>query len=379
MTRVGIRRWTCVACAGVCAGWITHNAAGDTRGSDGPSEAPARYSAAADASLVIRSVENAALLYNRYWLMWDEAQIGELQVDFAISDPAWRPNEQASAWLRESTEIAGLLRATRLERADFGVERELGFEIMLPHLRSLRSTARLFIADTRRLEHEGDHDAAAERIAATFRLAHHLSEVESTLLIETLVGVAIFALASAEVERMSEANALTPEARDLLMAELDRFPASDPLNLQAAFIRENAFCLAECHRLFGQAAEDAQSLQILAEMSEHAQQPYAMLARMNAQERQDDLAKLARYYEAAEAVLARPDADRGAAMEDLVEAGAFGQLARILSASVDQIARGIERSSEVAASAHEALRRVADQPAEGDAATGRTRPALPPR
>lgn len=313
------------------------------------------YSTSADPSLVIRSVDNAALVYSRYWLIMQSDPILSMMIDFTFSDPAWRPNEATSTLLRESTFLPGLIRATRIEQADFGVERELGFEILLPHLRPMRTGAQLLAADARRLQDEGDLKGAAERVGAIFRMARHLDGERSHLLIETLVGGSIFALACGEAERLAGDGVLTPETRDLLVAELDRFSGEDPVRFKDGFRREVAFTHEQAGRLVERAVSDPTAFAILRQMEEKGPAAYGKLLAMSHAERLADLGKLASFNEAAQRLLDQRDAAGASSLSELVEAGAFGELARVLTPSVEHMIQSMNRSTDVAARARQAL------------------------
>jgi|GEM_PF-3259992 len=311
-----------------------------------------------DGSLVIRSVDNAALLYHRYWASWDHAQVRGFMDTFELSNPEWSPNEAVSAWLREHISMPGLLRATRIERADFGLERELGLEVVLTHLGPMRSTARLLIADARRLEREGDMRGVTDRIAAAVRLSQHVNGGDSALLIEPLVGAAILSLACFEVERLSAGDSLTPEAHAMLVEAFAGVDKHDPVGIRAAMAQEGRSVIREVDRLIDHAAAHPGSTPFDALLSGAGagERVAAKLREMDTKSLREDARRLATFYETlAEVIQAEELVERAMALDELAAAGGFGLFAQALAPSLTQVAGSIERVEATIASARAAL------------------------
>ena len=180
--------------------------------------------------------DNAALLYLRYATLQQSA-MPELTRDYTEID--WANDAGMAAELAKHASIVeGFLRATDIERCDFGVETDVLYIYSLaPHLKQMRSAAKLLAADARRLA-PTDPVAAAERLAAMVRLGDHTADGD--FLISSLVGMAIHGLLPGEVEYLQAVGALTPEAKAVIVASLDGLDGRDLWNVREAIKGEQA-------------------------------------------------------------------------------------------------------------------------------------------
>lgn len=177
---------------------------------------------------------NAALLY---WQYRQEAMESQLLYVIGIDgqdEKGWTPNaEETKSLVENKAVIEKLLRATKLDLCDWGTEYELGLDVTLHHLALGRGAARLLRADARRLIAAGDGDAAAERIAAMFRLAKHVSEPHATT-VSTMVGGAMVEFAMTEIDNLVAHEALTVRGRESLRPCVDQLLGPDPIDIVAA-------------------------------------------------------------------------------------------------------------------------------------------------
>jgi len=185
--------------------------------------------------------QNAALRYYQAWsLMSDELadSISEgLDEPHEPWEPPWSPAEEDLKLLRGAgNPIRILLRGSKLERCDFGIDYQRGPETLLPHLGELRRGAMLLIADARLKIDAGEIDEAVQRIAAGYRMAEHTAQ--NPLPITTIVAVSMFAVADGMATHADQRNLLNDEHRAALRTALERFDPDDPFSFVQAMEME---------------------------------------------------------------------------------------------------------------------------------------------
>lgn len=294
---------------------------------------PASPNVSADESatdLAPTSVENAALLYYRYWIMGGERI--RTSMENWSNDPGWRPDEEMSASLEQEQEmIQGFLKAATVERADWGIEYEAGIGALLPHLGKLRFSARILSADARRLLDAGDPDAAALRIAAIYRMCNHVRE--DRVLISALVGTALVSYAHKEVEEIIAADMLTAEGRDLILSAMESIPQDDIGGVRGAIVGERDIFLDWVRRTFTGPAAGARFVREVGSLTSDDLKPVDRIALslMNGDALDQDVDKASRYYDDITAIWDLPDAlDRIQQLEEIVRNGHFGIVGKIL-------------------------------------------------
>jgi hypothetical protein len=179
---------------------------------------------------------NAALLYWRYWsLISDETtdRLRDAYSDEQCKDPAWVPDDElADLVIDHELAINGLLRAAAIPSCDFGEERELAYDAILPHLGRMRSGARLLAIDARRLAASGNADAAAARIVAILRGAVHVRA--EGFMLSSLVACAMTQVAFGEARHLIESGKLGADARASLRHAAAAIDGDDPFGFKAA-------------------------------------------------------------------------------------------------------------------------------------------------
>ena len=162
-----------------------------------------------------RDETNAALHYYRIMCVpFGEAAtlVGERR-----TTDDWIPDaETAKALENEQGTLVQFIRASKLKECAWGTAYFTdGFEALLPALGKMRSAARMLSADARRLASQGESRQAAERIAAMYRISDHVSREQ--ILIGSLVGVAITAMANGEVKFLMDKGWLDSEGQALIV------------------------------------------------------------------------------------------------------------------------------------------------------------------
>lgn len=276
------------------------------------------------------SVQNAALLYYRYWIMGGQ-WVRESMENWS-NDPGWRPDERmANSLAQEQEMIRGFLKAASVEHADWGIEYEAGIGAMLPHLGKLRYTARILSADARRLLDAGEPDAAVERIAAIYRMSNHVRE--DRVLISALVGTALVSYANNEVEEIIAAEKLTADGRDMLLSALESIPEDDIGGVRGAIMGERDIFLEWVKRTYtGPAAGAAFVREVASLTSDDLKSLDAVaLSLMNGDALAQDVDKAHRYYDDVTAIWDLPDAlDRIQQLEEVIRNAHYGIVGKIL-------------------------------------------------
>lgn len=164
-------------------------------------------------------------------LIWDE-----------LMDDAWLPDEEAIAvFALLDPIIDDILEATRFDRADFAAgvrpERHKIKNHINRSMQPVRTVARHLVYDARRHMAEGDPDAAAERLAAVFRLSWHLIE-RKPLVVPSLTASATFGLAMHSARIWAEEDLLTAEGVARIREAIKPYDPDDPFRLTQAWRNE---------------------------------------------------------------------------------------------------------------------------------------------
>lgn len=169
---------------------------------------------------------NAALQYHMVWMVLEPVlEFGEFSPEeLDAMDKGVLPERYARELEGSQEAIEDLIAATKLERCDFGTQYEKGIGAILPQLAVMRNSAKLLVNDARRLRGT-NMDAVAERIAATIRLGEHASR--GSLVIGSLVGMAITEMARVETVKLLDAGELNAEQAGVINETLDRVLTDD--------------------------------------------------------------------------------------------------------------------------------------------------------
>ena len=105
----------------------------------------------------------------------------------------------------------------------------------------MRSSAKMLVNDARRLRGT-DMDAVAERLAATIRLGEHASR--GSIVIGSLVGMAIMDLARVETDKLLQADELNAQQAKVINDAFDRVLTDDPYHGLEAVETEKVMMVA---------------------------------------------------------------------------------------------------------------------------------------
>ena len=188
---------------------------------------------------------NAAL---RYWQAWSvmSPEISRVWAgvpgrDFGSPEATFDADARAMLE-RHGYTIGVLRRASALHRSDFGMEWELGIEMLLPHLSKVRDGANLLLAHARLAFDNGDRSEAAAALAAALRIAEH--NAQDGVVISSLVSMAIAAQCERLVSYTLGAGGFEEADRREIASALARFQSVDPFRLGLALDHERTHFVA---------------------------------------------------------------------------------------------------------------------------------------
>lgn len=196
---------------------------------------------------------NAAL---KYWSAWStlDAQTAEEIGAVDVDQPGAAASVKEKVVTLETFLIPALIDASRLSRCDFEVETEKGIEALLAHLGPARRSVRALRVAARLKLEAGDAEAAAERVAAMYRIAEHMSH--DNVLISSLVSVAITVSANYETRAILDSGRLTAAARTRLLDGMSRLSGTDPFHTRAAIAGEEDLMVPWIRQFTGPDAGD---------------------------------------------------------------------------------------------------------------------------
>ncbi len=326
-----------------------------------PAAASPVLDAKAEVQRLIDRPINAALLYHRLWTLHDSriALFNEATAEGGLDfeNPEWVPDEALSEVLEDmQTFIKGLMAAAAEPEADWGIEHRDGVEAMLPHLRMLRDSARLLRADARRLAAAGEHESAADRVTAIYRMS--TQSRRDGLLICALVNASIASMASMEARMLVAVYELGPDARAKLLRAMDALPHEDPYGIEYAVVIEPQIFVEWMRRSFTDERPGEKLIEaMMIEDNARAEQLRAMFG--------TDLARELELYEQVGRDVVRIWNDPevlvklGELSRDL-QAGKYGQIARLMAPAFTHIRQQSERADRDLQRARAALLREDD-------------------
>jgi hypothetical protein len=192
----------------------------------------------------VGSSANAAIAYFQAWDMLPRKEWVRLN-DLAGNRPDSGkplPKELRDELLKQHAYIDALLRVSAMDHCDWGYAWESGWDLLLPHLGYCRGSARLLAAETLRCAQDNSNIAAIERIRAMVRISQHVAE--GPILISSLVGMAISALAANITTELLDHHDVTPAQARALLAIFRAIPRKDFYNTSAALSKEREITIA---------------------------------------------------------------------------------------------------------------------------------------
>lgn len=294
--------------------------------------------------------------YQRAFDWWQANARGETatltQDDLSIlSDGlAGTPTPEVRAALAKVRPYIDLMREGGSAKA-YGLEldRSKGFELVLPHLGSLRNAARVLRLDAEVRMADGDVRGAADAIRAIVGFSDHTRQ--DSIIISSLVSGAIMSLGDSTIDRALSLGAFDKEAADELATAMESMRGNDSLHLSDAIRGEASMLRTSVER----SMEDKEhSMQQLLGMPENASPEDFTPERLK--EQLDSMEKL--YGQAADAV-AGPDRDAARAVladiERRTASGEIGPLAKAMMPALLRAAEGCWKAEDLIAARYQML------------------------
>lgn len=333
-------------------------------GGQGPVPLPAPRAAFTDPT-------NAALVYYQAWTSTPKDLADRLNKEYS-RELAWRPSEELVEQMEATPHaVTELLRASAIEGADWGVAWSQGVMALLPHVGLARTSSRLLSADARRLVDAGRADEAAERAAAMFRLARHMTS--EPVFISGLVAAAIDADADAAARVVIGAPGLTGAARQRLVIAARSLDERDPFAMRAALDAERRWVIAGLPSAIvknGKVDPD-----MVAKIVGFISPPKDAVAQVNgltAEALTQDLKKMDGFFDAALRAWDEPDAvERLRALEARGKSGEFGAAAVLFMPVVSTVRAAHDKSM---ARREQLIKDLSAAPASGAAKSGERAP-----
>lgn len=301
------------------------------------------------------SERNAALQYQALFYadlpkeLTDAIDAVELDKVGLESDPAKQPDAFKTA-AKMVSERQGAVRrfiaATQLDKCDFEIAYEQGFNAIIPHLGLMRKSARMLRVDARRLLLEGQPDAAAQRIVAIYGLARHLKG--DNVLISSLVSIAVAGLANSESEVLIKSGRLTAVGRESLVQAATRMGEKDPFGVKAAVVGERTITVKWIRDRF---PAPGSGPAFVKEVTQEWGLVPGSREELNEVEKMDDaafaasLARLDEYHSLMQSQWDLPDAPaRLEVLSNRIGSGDFGPLAKFLAPSFAKARSGQQKA-----------------------------------
>ncbi len=173
--------------------------------------------------------------------------------DLQSGGPA--PEAVRAALLRLEPVFSAVRRGSRQDVSDFELDYAQGFELGVPHLADLRTISELMSKDALVRMHDGDGLAAANDIAAVYRMAGHLADDGVT--ISSLVGQVIFKQADRVAGAGLDRGVLGPVECARLLEALKELPARDPFDIVGSIENEQEMIAEWMHTRYDDPADRA--------------------------------------------------------------------------------------------------------------------------
>jgi len=296
------------------------------------------------APIAERAPVNAALRYWPQWYLLESEFAKRPSADFAkaftgdTSDSAIA----AEALVNENPRIVtGLIEASFLPTVSWGIDWERGPYTNIYHLRPLRSSSHVLLADARRCLRDADDAAAAERFTAALRMARH-AKAGNEFLMSSLICISVFEATAREIEAALDADALDVEAQHTIAGALNAFNGDDPFSARAGIRREGVDFAAWLRVESASNDPDRRAELVGFFVDNAAANPEAMTTIRTMLERNDPLDPLfwlfEKVYKEADAAWVAPNADEALrALAARVANGEFGPLAEVLLPSLERV------------------------------------------
>ena len=183
---------------------------------------------------------NAATWYRRAFERFASTNVSHDEWE-AIWDYQENPSAGPSATVRQvlarfQPSFSALRRGSRQPFSDFALDHGAGWDMRIPHLSPVREVAMMMFVDARVHLHDGNSAAAADEIAAMYRLGSHLPSDQT--IVSSLVANSFFKGADAIAASGLDRGGFDPADAAKMLKALDGLPARDPFDILGAIRKE---------------------------------------------------------------------------------------------------------------------------------------------
>ena len=309
---------------------------------------------------------NAAYWYQRAIDALAEAELTDAE-SLALGEYSGEggppPPEVVRALDRVQPALQALERGAARPESDWNHDYSQGFDLLLPHLRELRSLTRVAGADLNRKLDAGDSAGAAARAAALYQAGGHLGS--DRIMISSLVGQAVFAHADASVQYAIDHGTFTPSDAALLLQTTDRLDPQDPFNYVESMVMEHEIMVTWLDQRLGTEEgirtfmedfgyDDAATRQVLDEVTQD--EVDAEIERLDG-----FMTQMLDAFTTDDPEVARDEFDR---LTEELRGGEHGRLAYLVVPAYDRLYERMIESREMLASRRETLKKLAGGEAE---------------
>ena len=301
---------------------------------------------------------NAALEYWRIWETTDSELVNLLIVaeKATITEKGSPAND---ALLKLQPNIQSLIRASQMPICDWQIDFSKGLETRLPHLRKVRSSARILVLDGRRLIGEKDSGGASIRAVAALNIGSHVGQ--DNHLIGSLVDMAIVALTCEFINDILDTGTTTQVDRDMMLATLNQYDEVDPFDVLGSIMYERELVAEWIEREF--TGDDSRGVpELLMLISNEDDIEDHPIIKYTDEDLIEDLAKFGPAYDALVSAWAAEDIlERFDEIDDDVRAGEYGELAKLLMPSLRNVRQSSDLVDSMMARTRERLAQTKDQ------------------
>ena len=244
--------------------------------------------------------------------------------------------------------------AARVRKCDWDLDRSKGFELMLPHLANMRSAGRLMRVQAMWELDEGEVESAMATLGALGNVG--VQAGQDDIAISSLVGTATNSMFVDAANTAIDQGAIDAKAAKAMLEAMPALRSTDPFAFGQAIAGEGTMMQAS----IGSMKDDAALLRLLGQVTNAGSVPM-----MGLEQAKREAAGTAPIYERAARAFANDDP--GAAMEELrriersVEAGRFGELAKLLAPSFATMFEAKLRAQQDLAILFAKLQAIADE------------------
>lgn len=249
--------------------------------------------------------------------------------------------------------VEALSAAALARRCDWDLDHSKGFELALPHLSALRSAARLMRAKTLMNVANGDVGGTADTLAAIGNMSVHSGQDQ--VLISSLVGSAVTSLMTELADNAIESGAVDAKSAEKMLEAMGALKGNDPFQYGAAMKNE--------YTMLKEQLSKPDAGKMLQEMLGDSAESRAAAA-MSPDDMRQDMRQMKGLYDRAAAAFNNPDPEAGRAeiraVQQEVESGKAGKLAKLLMPSLERCYEAKLRSAQSLALLFARLQAIAE-------------------